>query len=170
MSWAIAQLHASHDVAAFDCGEASLNVFLQKHALGNDRAGLGRTFVATEPDMTQVAGYFTVSMGSVRFDAIPDHANKRLPRYPIPTVHIGRLAVDRRWQGRGLGEALLVEAIRKAAAASTSVGVYAIDVFALHSRAKSFYLKYGFVEMLDTPLHLFLGIGTARMLVAMIEQ
>lgn len=168
MPWAIAQLDPSHDVTAFDCGEASLNLFLQKHALNNDRAGLGRTFVATEPGRTQVAGYFTVSTGSVRFDTIPDHTAKRLPKYPIPTVHIGRLAVDGGFQGRGLGEALLVEAIRKAATAAASVGVYAIDVFALHDRAKSFYLKYGFVEMLEAPLHLFLSIHTARAMVAII--
>lgn len=169
MPWAIAQLDPSHDVTAFDCGEASLNLFLQKHALNNDRAGLGRTFVAAEPGRTQVAGYFTLSAGSVRFDTIPDHTAKKPPKYPIPTVHIGRLAADGRCQGKGLGEALLVEAIRMAATASTSVGVYAIDVFALHDRAKSFYLKYGFIEMLDAPLHLFLSIHTARAMVATLD-
>lgn len=77
--------------------------------------------------------------------------------------------MDRRCQGQDLGETLLVEAIRKAAAASTNVGVYAIDVLALHDRAKGFYMKYGFVEMLDTPLHLFLSIQTARAMAAMID-
>ena len=170
MPWAISKIDESHDVAAFNCGEASLNSFLQKHALSNDRAGLGRTFVATDPGQTRVLAYFTISTGSVKFDAIPDHAQKRLPKYPIPTVHIGRLAVDVAAQGKGLGETLLVEAIRKAATASSSIGVYAIDVFALNDQAKRFYLKYGFVAMLDQPLHLFLSIQTARKLAEMMAD
>ena len=170
MPWSIRRLTAAIDVSGFDCGEASLNLFLQRHALNNDRAGLGRTFIAIEEGQTRVAGYFTVSSGSVRFDAVPDHAKKRLPKYPIPTVHLGRLAVDVRFQGKGLGETLLVEALRKAAAASGSVGVYAVDVIALNDRAKSFYLKYGFVEMLDQPVHLFLPIAAARAVARIIDE
>lgn len=170
MPWTIQRLASSLDISGFDCGEASLNSFLQRHALGNDKAGLGRTFIAVEVGQVQIAGYFTMSTGSVRFDVIPDHARKRLPKYPIPTVHIGRLAVDVKFQGRGLGETLLVEALRKAVAASGSVGVYAVDVIALHDRAKSFSLKYGFVEMLDQPLHLFLPIAAARAAAAIIDD
>jgi ribosomal protein S18 acetylase RimI-like enzyme len=162
VAWSFQSLDSAFDVSAFDCGETSLNAFLQRHAINNDKAGLGRTFIATEEGQKIIAGYFTISTGSVRFDVIPDHARKRLPKYPIPTVHIGRLAVDRKFQGRGLGETLLVEALRKSATAASSVGVYAVDVIALHDRAKNFYLKYGFVEMLDQPLHLFLPIATAR--------
>ncbi len=168
MPWNIQALSPSHDIASFDCGEPTLNSFLQRHALNNDRAGLGRTFVAIQPGQTRVSGYFTVSTGSIKFDAIPEHTRKRLPKYPIPTVHIGRLAVDLLSQGQGLGEALLVEALSRAATASTSVGVYAIDVLALHDRAQKFYLKYGFINMLDQPLHLFLPIETARILAAAI--
>lgn len=170
MPWSIQPLTSAFDVSGFDCGEVSLNSFLQRHALSNDKAGLGRTFIAIEAGQTQIQGYFTLSTGSVRFDVIPDHLKKRLPKYPIPTVHIGRLAVDVRFQGKGLGETLLVEALRKAAAASSGVGVYAVDVIALHDRAKGFYLKYGFVEMLDQPLHLFLPIATARAMAKMSDE
>lgn len=165
MPWQIERLDPSHDISEFDCGEPAMNAFLSRHALGNDRAGLGRTFVATESGLNRrVAGYFTISTGSVTFNTIPDHARKRLPRYPIPTVHLGRMAVDVRFQGRKLGEVLLVESLIKAAIASTSVGVYAVDLIALNDRAKGFYLKYGFVAMLDSPMHLFLPIETARAL------
>ena len=170
MLWTIQQLNPSHDIAAFDCSQPSLDSFLRKNALNNDRAGLGRTFVAVEPGLIRVAGYFTISTGSVRFDVFPDHAKKRLPKYPIPTVHIGRLAVDVKFHKRRLGETLLVESLRKAAAASASVGIYAVDVFALHDKAKQFYVKYGFVEMLNETLHLFLPIETARQLPAAIDS
>lgn len=167
MVWTIQGLDASVVVSAFDCGEKSLDSFLQKHALNNDQSGLGRTFVAVEQRQTVVIGYFTVSTGSVKFDTIPDHAARRLPKYPIPTVHIGRLAVDLRHQARGLGETLLVDALRRAARASQNVGVYAVDVIALNAKAKAFYLRYGFAEMLDSPLHLFLPIATARLVAGM---
>jgi ribosomal protein S18 acetylase RimI-like enzyme len=162
--WSIERFDSKHDIAAFDCGEPSLNLFLQRHALNNARAGLGRTFVAVEPGLTRVLGYFTVSTGSVSFDTVPDHGKKRLPKYPIPTVHVGRLAVDATCQGQGLGETLLVESLRKTASASDSIGVYAVDLIALHDQAKRFYLKYGFTEMLDSPLHLFMPIGTVHRL------
>ena len=136
MLWTIQQLNPSHDIAAFDCSQPSLDSFLRKNALNNDRAGLGRTFVAVEPGLIRVAGYFTISTGSVR----------------------------------RLGETLLVESLRKAAAASASVGIYAVDVFALHDKAKQFYVKYGFVEMLNETLHLFLPIETARQLPAAIDS
>jgi ribosomal protein S18 acetylase RimI-like enzyme len=167
--WTIQPLDPSHEVASFDCGEVSLNSFLQKHALANDRAGLGRTFVAVESGQKPVVGYFTISTGSVKFNEVPDHPKRRLPKYPIPTVHIGRLAVDAKWQGKRLGAALLVESLRKPAKASTSVGVYAVDLVALTERAKRFYLKYGFIEMLDDPFHLFLPIQTARAVAGIVE-
>ena len=170
MPWTIQPLNASVEIAGFDCGEKSLNQFLQKHALNNDRAGLGRTFVAVEQGQTRVVGYFTISTGSVKFDTVPGHLEKRLPKYPIPTVHLGRLAVVLSCQGRGLGETLLVDALRRAATASEGVGVYAVDVIALHEKAKTFYLKYGFVEMLDAPLHLFLPIETACLVAGIIRS
>jgi len=170
MPWKTERLGPSHDLSAFDCGEPTLNSFLQKHALNNDRAGLGRTFVAIEPDQLQVAGYFTVSTGSVRFDSFPDYKKRRLPKYPIPTVHIGRLAVDGKSKGKGLGEALLIEALRKATIASKSIGVFAVDLIALNENAKRFYLKYGFVETLDDPMHLFLPIETVRQLAELVDD
>lgn len=162
MPWSIEPILPTHDVAAFDCSEPKLNTFLQRYAVSNDRAGLGRTFVAVEAGSTVVRGYFTVSAGSVSFDAVPDHARKRLPQYPIPTVHLGRLAVDMTCQGNRLGETLLVESLRKAAAASPAIALYAVDVIALNEKAKGFYLKYGFVEMLDAPLHLFMPIRAVQ--------
>jgi ribosomal protein S18 acetylase RimI-like enzyme len=171
MAWLIERLDGSrHDVSAFDCGEPSLNTFLKKHAAANDRADLGRTFVAVEPGNAPVAGYFTVAAGSVRFDAIPDRLAKRLPKYPIPTVHVGRLAVARKFQGRGLGETLLVESLRKGATAAEVIAAHVIDLIALSDNAKRFYARYGFTEMLDDPKHLFLPMATARVVAGIVGK
>jgi GNAT superfamily N-acetyltransferase len=164
--WEIQLLSDRHSCAGFDCGKASLNSWLNRYALSNMSLGLSRTFVAVESGKTRVDGFFCISAGAVKFDQIPEHEKKRLPRYPIPTIHIGRLAVDRTVQGHGLGSALLVEALRRAANVSEDIGIHAVDVIALDEGAKRFYLKYGFTEMLDNALHLFLPIATARMLAA----
>ena len=166
MAWKIQSLGEHHLTDQFDCGKERLNTWLKRHALNNMGLGLGRTFVAVETGNTRVQGFFCVSAGAVKFDHIPEHKKKSLPHYPIPTVHIGRLAVDRQVQRRGLGSALLVEALRRAANVSADVGIYAVDVIALDEEAKSFYLKYGFTQMLDDALHLFLPIATARILAA----
>jgi ribosomal protein S18 acetylase RimI-like enzyme len=168
--WTIELLSQSHDIDDFDCGEQSLNDWLRRFALGNTKAGLSRTFVALEMGSPKVRGYFAVSTSSIKFDSIPGHAKRRLPKYPIPTVHIGRLAVDKSQQKRGLGETLLIEALRRAGHASANVGVYAVDVVALNDRARSFYQKYGFTSLLDDQLHLFLPIETARILAGIVDE
>lgn len=168
--WSIEPLNKHHDIEGFTCGESQLNVFLHKHALANDSAGLGRTFVAVEPGSMRICGYFTMAAGSVRFDTIPDHIKRRLPKYPIPTAHLAKLGLARDHQSKGLGSALLVEALRRAARASEYVGVYAVDVFALHEQARSFYLKYGFVSLTDNLLHLYLPIATARAVAELVDK
>ena len=97
----------------------------------------------------------------MRFDEIPE---KRLPRYPIPVVHLGRLAVDMRYQGKGLGEFLLMDALRRTQLVSEQIGVYAVEVRAIDEAARQFYLKYGFTELKDDKLHLYLPISVIRKL------
>lgn len=169
VGWKIEILSQNHDISSFDCGEKSLNDWLRRFALANTSVGLSRTFVALETGCTEVLGYFAVSTSSIKFDTIPRHIEKKLPKYPIPTVHIGRLAVDKTRQKRGLGEFLLIEALSRAGYASFTVGVYAVDVVALNERARAFYLKYGFEPLLDDELHLFLPIETARILARVVD-
>jgi ribosomal protein S18 acetylase RimI-like enzyme len=161
VAWSLQPLDRTHVLDGFGCGEAQLDSYLRSYALNNQAARLGRTFVAVETGSKVVCGYFTLVAGSVRFDTIPDHQRKRLPRYPIPTAHLAKLAVDSRFQGQGLGEALLVEALRKAAIAGEALAVFAVDVIAINDSAKSFYLKYGFVPLMDNAQHLYLHIKTA---------
>jgi ribosomal protein S18 acetylase RimI-like enzyme len=161
LPWLIQPLDANHVLQGFASGEPQIDSYLLKYAMQNSAAGLGRTFVAVELGSQQVRGYFTMAAGSVRFDTIPDHVKKRLPRYPIPTAHLAKLGVDSQFQGRGLGAALLIEAFMKAALAGEAMAVFAIDVIAINDKAKAFYLKYGFVPLLDNSQHLYLHINTA---------
>ena len=148
----IEPLSSKHDRSTFDCGEASLNTYLRQYARQNDEKELGRTYVAVTPGETHIEGYYTISTGAVTFEQVPE----KLPRYPIPVVHLGRLAVDMRSQGKGLGEILLIDALKRAAQVSKQLGIYAVEVYALNERARNFYLSYGFTPLLDDQLHLYL--------------
>lgn len=148
----IEQLSARHNRSSFDCGVQELNTYIQKYSGQHQRKGMGRTYVAIEEGETRVVGYYTISSSAVAFEAVPDN----LPRHPVPVVLIGRLAVDNSARGSGLGETLLIHALQSAQRASEILGVYAVVVDALDKNAKGFYLRYGFHELTDDHLHLYL--------------
>lgn len=148
-------LTEQHDRAAFDCGEPSLNEYLQRFARQNADNFLGRTYVATLPGGARIEGYYTISSASVAREELPE---KRLPHYPIPVVLIARLAVDRQAQGQGSGEGLLFDALQRAAQLARHLGIYAVVVDALNERARTFYQKYGFAETAGDPMRLYLPI------------
>ena len=160
--WRIERLTKQHDRKGFDCGQPALNDFLKRFARQNDQLDMGLTYVAVEPGSTTILGFYTLSSGHVPFDALPLSESKGLPRHPIPVVLLARLAVDRRHQKQGIGESLLVDALRRAAQASETVGVRAIAVDAKNESARAFYQHFGFLAFADDPLHLFLPMETVR--------
>jgi len=164
VKWAIQKLSAGHDRAAFDCGKAPLNDFLQKYARQNQKQGISQTYVAVQPNTDKVDGYYTISSGAVEFASVPDDVRKGLPRYPVPVAHLGRLAVDKTVTGKGLGRLLLLDAMERIVRAADSIGIHAIEVWAKDDEAKSFYVKYGFVQLLDDQFHLYISIQTVRKL------
>ena len=157
-------LDKSHQRDAFDCGEESLNTFLRSHASQNARRDISRTYVALPIDAEVVAGYYTLSSGSVGFENLPADASKRLPKYPVPTAHLGRLAVDRTFQGRGLGGVLLIDALKRVRDTADSIGIHAVTVDAINASARRFYEAHGSQCLRDDKLHLFLPMATIRKL------
>jgi ribosomal protein S18 acetylase RimI-like enzyme len=164
IQWAIEKLSPRHDRAAFDCGKAPLNDFLRKYAGQNADLGISQTYVAVRPGSQRVDGYHSVLSGAVESANLPEAARRHLPRYPVPVAHLARLAVDLSAQGRGLGRLLLLDALERVMQAAESIGIHGIEVWAKDDQARNFYLKYGFVPLLDDPQHLYLGIRTARKL------
>lgn len=156
----ITQLAATHNRADFDCGEESLNDFLKRFARQNSEKGLGRTYVAVKGNEQQIYGYYTISSGALSFDTVPEN----LPRYPVPVVHLGRLAVDKSAHGQRLGQALLADALKRAESIADHLGIYAVEVYALNENARQFYLKFGFIELQDDRSHLYLSIKKIRKL------
>jgi ribosomal protein S18 acetylase RimI-like enzyme len=164
IQWAIEKLSSRHDRTAFDCGQEPLNDFLRKYASQNQKSGVGQTYVALRPGSKTVDGYYTVSSGSVQLPNLPEAIRKRLPRYPVPVAQIGRLAVSRPTQGKELGQMLLLDAMERIIRAADSIGIHAIEVRAKDRQAMTFYTRYGFVPLLDDPLHLYISIQTVRKL------
>ncbi|MBD1900772.1 GNAT family N-acetyltransferase [Trichocoleus sp. DQ-A3] len=161
MEWIFHPLDSSVRKDAFDCGVPKLNDYLKQYAGQNDRKGIAKTFVAIpKEDGNEVVGYYTISMSSITFDSLPEQLRKRLPRYPVPAMLIGQLAVDTSMQGRGLGKRLLMDALSKAVRLADEVGIFAVRVDALDDESKQFYLKYGFVPLIDYKFSLFLPMAT----------
>jgi predicted N-acetyltransferase YhbS len=133
---------------AFDCGEPSLNDWLQRRALKNETTGASRTFVSVDDNGT-VAGYYCLSASSLRIEDVPGRVKRNMPA-PIPVILIGRLAVDERFKGRGLGASLLQDALLKGLEASRIVGARAFIVDAIDDAAESFYARFGFELMPPT--------------------
>lgn len=153
------EISTLHDRESFDCEVELLNLYLKKFARQNHEKGISLTIVATsKKDPKTIIGFYSVSSGQIEYDSLPEEVSKRLPKYPVPIMRIGRLAVDKHFKGKGRGEDLLVNAFERALEVSRRVGIFAVVVDAKNNKAKSFYKKYGFVELVGKPLVLFIPI------------
>lgn len=126
----------------FDCSIASLNEWLIRRALKNDLHGGSRTYVVC--DGKQVVGYYAVAAGSIAHEEAPGSIRRNMPD-PIPAIVLGRLAVDHRYQGAGIGQGLLRDALARAMNVSEQIGARALIVHALNEQAEAFYLRHGFL-------------------------
>ena len=163
-SWNVERLAKRHNRAHFSCGDESLDSYLKKYAGQNERLNVSRHYVAVEPDSAAVLGYYSLSASSVAWDTLPGDARKKLPKYPVPVAHLGRLAVDQSMQGRGLGEFLMVNALARIVRVANEIGIQAVEIVAATERAKRFYERYGFLSLLDDERHLYVAVATLRKL------
>jgi len=158
--WLVEQLRPAHQRGDFSCGVPSLDSFLHTLVSQYEKRRLGRTFVATEPGSDRVAGYYTLAAGAVEIQALHSDTARKLPKHPVPTIHLGRLAVDQAFRGRRLGEFLLFHALQAALELSQKLGAFAVDVRAVDDQAAAFYQKYGFRPLTDDLRHLYLPMNT----------
>jgi GNAT superfamily N-acetyltransferase len=158
-------LTREHARERFDCGEPALNEYLRRYARQNQERGIGRTYVAVPEGERRIVGFYTLSAGSVEFEDLPDTLRRRLPRYPVPVAHLGRLATCQSVRGQGLGGALVFDAILRTATVAEEIGIVAIEVWAKTDAARAFYETYGFRSLRDDRLHMYLSLETARRLI-----
>lgn len=164
LKWQIVPLTKQHDRTSFDCGEPALNEWIQKYAGQSQELRIVKVYVLVERGDDKVLGYFALRAGQVDFATIPRELRKRLPRYPIPVVHLARLAVDRSLRGQGFGGDLLIAALEKSLLVADSIGAHALEVYAKNEVAIRFYEHYQFRPMLDDVRHLYLPMAVVKKL------
>lgn len=152
-TWRVVKLARSHPVDEFDCGSDALNRFLIRHALMNQQANASQTYVALADD--DVIGYFTLVVGDVSHGEAPERLTRGLARHPVPVMVLARLAVSTEWQGRGIGSALLRDAVRRTLRAADIAGIRALTVHAKDDEARSWYDRFQFAASPTNPLHLY---------------
>ena len=150
-------LTGSHDRQGFDCGRQELNDWLRQIARQHQDKGLSKTFVAIREEAPdRICGYYALTLAELENRHLPQAWRKKLTRR-IPGVRLGRLAVDRQYQGKGLGEVLLIDALTRARRIHIEAGGIGLFVDALDEQAAGFYRRYGFNASPDNPLLLFLS-------------
>lgn len=135
-------LEDGHDTSSFDCSVEGLNVYLKRYARQTQKREGARTYVVLADG--KVVAYYTIVFGGIDWNDSPEHVRKGLGKYPIPIMILARLAVDKNWSGKGLGNSLLLDALKRALAASGIAGLRAVVADAKNDTARSFYEKRGF--------------------------
>jgi GNAT superfamily N-acetyltransferase len=156
------KLTAYHDLTDFDCGSDHLNRFLKKFALQNQLSNASQTYLCIGDG--KAIGYFTLVVGELVFEDVPERLRKGLARHPIPVMVLARLAIDQNWQGQGLGVSALKDALMRCINASDIAGIRAVIVHAKDETARSFYAHFGFVDGLPDPLHQYILIKDLKKL------
>ena len=154
---AVVPLDGGHDRTPFDCGVPALNLYLRNYALQNQK-GIVRNYVTTRADSKVVVAYYSLVYAALDQKRLPAKLVKGLSKYDIPVMLLARLAVDHREQGKGLGKALLKDAILRTIQAAEIAGLKLLLVHAKDEAAADFYRKHGFEPVVDDPLKLFLPV------------
>lgn len=142
-----------------------LDVYLHRQAKQDVRRKLSACFVVTDPSTQLIKGYYTLSNSSIAYKIVPENYQKKLPKAysSIPTTLLGRLAIDTRFQGEGLGKFLLIDALKRCFETSEIMGSYAVIVDPLDEDAETFYSKYGFIKLPDSG-KMFIPMDTLKKL------
>jgi GNAT superfamily N-acetyltransferase len=165
--WHEEPISRRHDRRGFDCGTPELNEYLERYARQNHESGGAKTFVAVFPDEpTRILGYYSISPASIEFASVPAQLTRKLGRYEVPVFRLGRLAVDRAMQGRGVGADLLLAAGARALAVAAEIGGVALAIDAKDADAARWYERFGAQCLLDDPLKLILPLEVVATAIA----
>lgn len=160
MDWREEPIGRHHDRKGFDCGSPELNEYLDRYARQNHESGGAKTFVAVSPaEPARVLGFCSISPGAIEFARVPAKLTKKLGRYDVPVFRLGRLAIDRSVQGRGLGGDLLLSVGQRTLAVAAEAGGVALAIDAKDEKAARWYERFGALALLDDALKLILPLS-----------
>jgi GNAT superfamily N-acetyltransferase len=161
LNWRIVALSKGHERASFQCGVESLDRYFHRQALQDLERHVAATFVLELLESERIGGYYSLAATGVPRELLPTHVAQKLPKYPLlPATLLGRLAVSLAFRGRGLGEHLLLDALRRSWELSGQIGSIAVVVDAIDETARAFYERYGFIGFADARSRLVLPMAT----------
>jgi GNAT superfamily N-acetyltransferase len=163
MSYLAVSLDSKHDRGKFSCRKELLDNYFWHQAKQDVKKKLSACFVLIDKELKIITGYYTLSSSSIPHDKIPETFSKKLPKsyLSIPTILLGRLAIDKSIQGKGIGKILLIDALKRCFGASDFIGAFAVIVDPLDNEAERFYQKYGFIKLPDSE-KMFLPMKTIK--------
>ena len=161
MDLVIETLSKDHNKKKFHCGSDILDNYIKKHAKQDIKRDLSACYVLVNSDNKLVIGYYTLSAYSIRREDFPENIAKKLPPayQSLPTALMGRLAIDKEFQGQGYGQLILVDALNRCVDISHSIGTLAVVVDPIDKSAEDFYRRYGFILLPGTG-RMFIPIKT----------
>jgi predicted GNAT family N-acyltransferase len=160
-SWRVLPLQKVHERQTFTCGSPALDRYLQNQARQDSEKRVAAVFALVQPPASQVLGYYTLSASTIYANEVPPELARKLPRYPqLPVTLLGRLAVDQRLKGQGMGEFLLMDALRRSLQAAAGIAAMAVVVDAKDALAADFYQHFGFIPLNLSTSRLFLPMAT----------
>lgn len=145
-------LSKNHNREGFDCGKELLNNYLKTQAGQDIKRKLSAFFVLLVKETNDIQGYYTLSNKRIPLSSFPEQIQKKLPKSynSIPTTLLGRLAIDSKYQGKGIGKVLLIDALKRSYETSQEIGSFAVVVDPIDNEAEKFYKKYDFIKLPDS--------------------
>ncbi len=158
-------LNSSHDRARFHCGIDVLDMYIQQQAGQDMKRGLATVYILVDTVTRRIAGYYTLSATAIEATGLTEDVTKRLPRYPtLPATLLGRLARDQQYRGKGVGDILLIHALRRSLRLSREIASITFVVDAIDDAARAFYEQHEFRRSPDQEYRLFLMMRTIEKL------
>jgi hypothetical protein len=153
-------LDKRHNRSVFDCGNETLNKYLKNQASQDVKRKLSACFVLSEKETNIIKGYYTLSNNTIQLSSLPEEIKRKLAAYDsVPATLLGRLAIDKKYQGEGWGKILLIDALRRSFTISNQIGSFAVIVDPIDEQAELFYAKYDFIKLPDSG-KMFIAIKT----------
>jgi GNAT superfamily N-acetyltransferase len=163
MTYLTEPLDSKHNRESFSCGKVLLDNYIWQQAKQDIKRKLSACFVLVDIETGKISGYYTLSCNSIPNDLIPGPFKKKLPKsyVSLPAILIGRIAIDKNFQGRGTGKILLIDALKRCFDTTDYIGAFAVIVDPLDNEAEGFYKKYGFIKLPDSG-KMFLPMKTIK--------
>lgn len=150
-----------HNIEKFSCGIKELDTYLKQQAGQETKKMVTAVYIIRKIKSAEVIGYYTLSTNSIELTNLPESSIRKLPKYKaLPALLIGRLAIDINYQGQGIGEKMLLDALNRSYLLSKQVGCFAVIVDAKDKKSSNFYEKYGFKRSIKKPYKLYLPMLT----------